>query len=360
MNKKIPAFNFSVLFIYPIISLFSGIGVYDVVRYSGVDSYISIFFSFIFVMFFIVVFLTIYNFKEDFNLKRKISYLFGNFLGGIINLILTLLFTIIGASLLFNVSNFFINYFLPNTPIIIFMLLLFIVVIYNVYHGISNVCRVGIIFMYIIFIFTFIGILGLINYIDLNNFKPFLEYGLIKPFNGGLILTFINIIPIFSLLMVKKSDISDHNKLKRYIFLFISIGILIEFITLFLTIGALGINLTNFFQYPDYVVLKKISFFSFIERIENIFYIKWLFSSVMFLSLIVNYISKSYSCNSKLIFPSFIFIIFILFSLIFLKNTTYFYYFILKVLPFTNLFIFIIFFVIFLNIIIRKFLIKEK
>ena len=60
-----------------------------------------------------------------------------------------------------------------------------------------------------------------------------------------------------------------------------------------LTIGCLGINLIKIFPHPEYMVLEKISFLGFIDRIENVIYVKWLLNDFICFEVIVYYISNS-------------------------------------------------------------------
>ena len=43
------------------------------------------------------------------------------------------------------------------------------------------------------------------------------------------------------------------------------------------TIGTLGIDLSRLYQYPEYIVLRRINFLNFLTRIENMLFIQWTF-----------------------------------------------------------------------------------
>jgi len=86
MNKsKFSAFQFACLFVFPILSLFSGIGTYNVIRISRVDSYMSPIFAGIIGTIVIMLFMYIFNYMPDKNLPAKNKVLFGKVLGTIIN-----------------------------------------------------------------------------------------------------------------------------------------------------------------------------------------------------------------------------------------------------------------------------------
>lgn len=355
-NIKFTSFQFATLICFPILALFSGIGTYNVIRIARVDSYISPIISSIFGIIVLMMFLYIFNYLPDKNLPEKNKVLFGEVLGTFINYIICILFLIIGIVLIYNVSNFAVSQFLSETPLIVFMILLGIVLLYNVSLGIENISRVGIIFLGIIFILTFISTFGILPTVELSNIKPMLEYGIEKPLIGGLFLFIVNIVPIFSLLIVEKNTLIDTNKTSKYLTIFYFIALLFIFLAIFFTISSLGIHLSLEYQYAEYTVLKKISLLNFIDRIENFIYIKWILSSIMFLSIIIYYISKTVHKNSKIIVPSGVIGIIIYISLYLFKNNTKFYNFTSNILPYMCLMLFIIFIIIWINIFIRKLL----
>ena len=121
---------------------------------------------------------------------------------------------------------------------------------------------------------------------------------------GGVALTLTNIVPIFMLLIVPKDKVEHNQKTKKHLIIFYTLGFIFMFLAILLTIGSLGIYLSDIYQYPEYTVLKKISLFEFIDRIENFIYIKWILSSFICLSLVIYYINHSIKKNSKKLFPT--------------------------------------------------------
>ena len=356
-NKtRFTSFQFAIMIMFPILSLFSGIGTYNIINIAKIDSWMSPLFGGILGIIVLLMFIYIFNYLPDKNIVDKNKVLFGNVLGTIINYIVCGLFIMIGVVLIYNVSNFAVSQFLAETPLLVFMILLGIVLIYNVYSGIENISRVGIIFFVIIIILTIISTFGVLPTIELSNIKPMLEYGIEKPILGGLFLFVSNIVPIFSLLIVEKDMLIDKKKSNKYLSVFYILGIIFIFMSIFLTISSLGIHLSLEYQYPEYTVLKKISLLNFIDRIENFIYIKWILSSLMFLSIIIYYVSKSISNKSKKLVPTLVLGIIIFISLYLFKNNTIFYNFTSTIFPYICLMLLIVFIVISINIFIRKIL----
>lgn len=352
-NNKLTITQYSCLIFFPILALFSGIGTHNTIKIAGIDSYLSVIYSFLIGIIPLTIFLLIFNYKKELNIKEKIKYLFGNILGNIICFIINVLVLCIGFVLLYNISNFAISQFLAETPLLVFMITIGIVLVYNVSLGIENISRVAIIFLGIIFILTIISTTGILPNFETSNLKPFLENGYMPPLKGAITLTLTNVIPIFILLIVPKEKVENNKKLDKYIVLFYTLAFIFAFLAILLTIGSIGIYLCDIYQYPEYTVLKKISLFEFLDRIENFIYIKWILSSVTYLSLIIYYLNISIKKDSHKIMPILIISAMIFLALNIFENNTIFYNFILNIYPYICLLLFIIFFIIALNIIIR-------
>ena len=297
-KKKIPSWQFSSLICFPILSLYSGIGIYNITKIAKVDSYLSIIIAYLLGFILLFLFQFIFHYRKDLNILEKNKYLFGKTLGTIINIIINCLLFFIGMTLLYNISNFTISQFLDRTPILIFMILIGVIIIYNISKGIENITRVSTIFLVIMLFLILFGNLGIIPHFKIDNLKPFLEYGLNPIISAGTKLSIINIVPIFIFLIIKKDKLEKDKKINHKIITFYTIAFLLIFIIHILTMGTLGIYLTEIYQYPEYTVLQKISILNFIERIENFIYIKWILNTVICLSFIIYHISKLFQTKN--------------------------------------------------------------
>lgn len=354
IKNKLTNIEFSCLIFFPILSLFSGIGTNNTIKIAGVDSYLSVFLAYLLGFIPLLLFLLIFNYKKELNIKEKIEYLFGKILGTIINYSIYILIILIGTILLYSISNFAISQFLSETPILVFMILLGLILIYSVSLGIENISKVAIISLAIICFLTIISTAGIIPHFEVSNIKPFLEKGITTPLKGSIILILTNIVPIFILLIVPKNKIENNNKTNKYLIIFYTLAFFFIFLAILLTMGSLGIYLCDIYQYPEYTVLKKISLFNFIDRIENFIYIKWILSSVICLSLIIHYLSEGIKKQSKKIIPTLITLTMIYLVTRIFKNNTIFYSFALNIYPYISLLLLSIFLIIGSNIIIRK------
>ena len=345
-NWKINSLQFGTLVSFTILSTLIGIGFNNVTRISKVDSYISIILAYI--IGFIPILLFIYLFNQEKNINELITDTFGKILGTIINYLMLIPIGIIGICSVYSISNFMVSQFLSDTPIIILYVIPSIVILYGIVKGIEALSRTSLILYIITIVLVLIIIIGLAPQLEFDNFKPMLENGITKPLKGSLIFTLSDIIPVFIVLSISKKNIVNKEKTTKSIIIFYTLALLIMFFNIAMTIGTLGIHLTDMYQYPEYLVLKQISFFNFLDRIENFVTIQWVFRTFILVSLIVYYIKNTIKkdSNSKIL-PA------LILATIF-KNNTVFTNFVAKIYPYSNLFLFVLIIIISIAVFIKN------
>jgi len=352
-NWKINSLQFGTLVSFTILSSLIGIGFNNVTRMAKADAYISIIISYI--IGFIPILLFIYLFNQEKTINELIIDTFGKILGTIINYLLLIPIAIIGICSVYSISNFMVSQFLSNTPIIIIYVVPSIVILYGIIKGIEALSRTSLILYVITIILVLIAILGLAPQLEFDNFKPMLENGLTLPIKGSLIFTVSDIIPVFIMLTISKKNIANKEKTTKSIIIFYTLSILMMFFNIFMTIGTLGIHLTTMYQYPEYMVLKQISFFNFLDRIENFVTIQWIFRTFMLVSMVVFYIKNTIKKNNNsLVLPALILAIIIALDLIIFKNNTMFTNFVYKIYPYSNLVFFIMILIISIVVFIKN------
>lgn len=350
----------SMLIILMVVPLIGG-GVFSLFKSAGVDSYLSIIIGGFIGVLFLFIFLFILNYEKDKPICDKINMLFGKKLGFIINLLICLLFFTISLFSMYNLINFIVSQFLAETPMLIVGLLFAMVIIYINVKGIEVMSRVFLIILVInLFLYT-IAVFGLIPHFDIYNLKPFLEYGIKRPLVGSLYATTLNVAPIFLLLIIPKNNIINNNKLNKWLIVAYIFSIMIIFLALFLTLGTLGIHLASIYQYPEYIVLKRISIFNFLDRIENVIIVQWIFGLYALLSITVYYISNTIKYNNKSkLLPTIITLTILFTSLYIFGNNTKFNVFTYRYLPILRGSVLGIFFLISIIILIRKIIKKNN
>lgn len=353
MKKNyLSSWQFAFLVMFPIFSFYDGFGIYLLNWYASNWSFLAIIITYFLGSISFILFFYIFNFLPDKNIYEKNIIIFGNGVGKIINIILTILIFIIGSVLLYDVSYFVILEFLNKTPIYFFMIVFGGVIFFNVSHGIVNIARVSVIFLIVILFLSFTGILGLLPIFDIHNFQVN-DFSHIHFIRGGISFFIMDYIPIFLLLVINKSQVQINNRFHKRIFICFSLAISIIILENILMIGCMGIRLIHLYQYSGYMVLQKISLFRFLNRIEDIIYMKWILSSFISISLIVYHISRIVPNKRNSYHSIFIMLLLILFSLVFLNNS-YFYKYYLRIIPIVGGILLFVYIFIGISIIIKK------
>ncbi len=303
MKEKINALQFSSSFLLCILSSTIGLSLYTTIKIASIDTYISVAIGSVLGIIPLLLFLYIFNYESDLPIYKKTVHIFGKVVGNIINVIIVLLYFVVGMTVLFNLSNFIVSQYLAETPLTLIISVFGLIIFYAINKGFETLTRVSSIFVVIVLFFFLFSFAYLFQEFNVDNLKPILEFGLKKPLLGGFVNTLIFLGPIYTLLIFPKNNIVDKEKINKYISISYLIGIVVIFLISFLSIGILGKYLIDLYQYPGYISLKRISLFGFIDRIENFLSIHWILSSFINLSMIFYYIKGNIKKekNSKIL-----------------------------------------------------------
>ena len=271
--KKISNFNLISLMIIILFTTIYGEGIYVIIRGSGTDSYISILLNIIISLPFLYVFNFLFNYEPSLNIFEKNKRLFKFHF--IPNLIIILYALLIASVQMFNLTNFLVSQFLAETNPIIIGSTFTILIIYLCTKDLSTLLKTATIFLFINFTLFIISVLGLIPEFNYDNLFPILENGLKGPIISAVKLFSINICPLFFVLLIPKDKVINYKNRSTYFSYFIYL--LLSLTMAIFTIGTLGIDLSRLYQYPEYIVLRRINFLNFLTRIENILFIQWIF-----------------------------------------------------------------------------------
>ncbi len=354
MKEKINNIEFSSTLFLILFSCTLGIAPYITIKIAGIDSYIGSIIGSIIGLIPLFIFIYIFNYEIDKPIYQKTKIIFGNTLGTIINIFLTILYFILAITILFNTSNFIISQYLTDTPIKLVIIILSLTAYHTSNKGITTISKISLIYTLIIIILFIMATIGLIPEIELDNLKPVLEYGIKNPIIAGMTYSLVLTIPISSLLIIPKKGIENYYKTTKYIIItYLVTTIMIIFMSL-VACACLGRYLISMYQYPVYITLKKISIFGFIDRIENFLSIEWILSTFVAFTLpIINIQSNINKKNNKII-NLIIIIIIIIATMILFKNNTSFNHYLDSIYPYILLIILIIYIIIFITIIIKK------
>lgn len=303
MKEKINSLQFTNTYILCLVSSSIGLSLYTTIQIAGLDSYIGTLCGIFLGLIPLFLFLYIFNYEKDLPLYEKTVYIFGKIIGNIINIIITLLYLVIAITVLFNLSNFIVSQYLSDTPLLLVMATLIFVVYHIINKGIETITRVSSIFVVIVLALFLFSFIYLFQEFQLDNLKPFLEFGLKNPIFGGFINMLIALAPMYTMLIIPKNNLVDKEKVTKFIWIGYFLSGLIVFLVSFLSNGTLGKYLIELYQYPGYLSLKKISLFNFIDRIENFISLHWILSSFINLAMITYFIKTNIKRkeNSKIL-----------------------------------------------------------
>lgn len=293
MKEKISSSELSSTLLLCIVSSSIGLNIFTTIRLAGINSYISVLIGTILGIIPLFIFIYLFNYQSNLPIYKKTTHIFGKTLGTIINYIIILLYLLIGATILFNLSNFIVSQYLSRTPLLLIFYIITILVYYTVNKGIETISRVSTIFSVITVLSFLFSFLYLRKDANINNLLPILEQGIKKPLIGAYMSTVITLSPIYTLLIIPKNNIVDNKKTSKYIIISYLIGTTIIFLVAFLSNAILGKYLIEQYQYPGYISLKRISLFGFIDRIENFLSLHWILSNFITLTIITYYISNT-------------------------------------------------------------------
>ncbi len=355
MKNKINCLQYSTMVVLIMVSAFMGIGVYCLVQAAGIDAYITIPLGMIVGIPVLLLFLYIANYEPDLALPKKLEKLYGKRLGKVVTLICAIFIFIFANNYMFNLINFIVSQFLPETPLLVVGIVFAVLTIYTNTKGIETISRVSLLLLTINLILFAIGFIGLIPSIDTSNLKPFLEFGIGRPLQATFYFVTLMIMPIFALLIVPKNQVVNPEKYNKSIVISYLVSLFIIFGFCIITLGILGIHLASIYQYPEYIILKHVNLFGFLDRIENIITAQWIFGLFFCVAFAVYYIGNSIKLehNSKML-PTSIVTLMLLASVYLIPNNTFFNVYIYYVAPILRVASLVVFIIIAISIFIKK------
>lgn len=181
------------------------------------------------------------------------------------------------SQVLFIFQTFASSFFLINSPIHFISLPVPFIIYRLCKNGFPTIAKVAEVLMPISLILFAFSFLGLLQYWKPEYFTPILTVKPLTLLQGILYFAAYSSSSFFLLLNIPM----EKNKLAGK-FMFSTVTVILMCIYI---IGVLGPNLIEIYRYPEYMVLKKIKIFNFIEKVENIISIAWLFDLFMALGI---------------------------------------------------------------------------
>ncbi len=173
---------------------------------------------------------------------------------------------------------------LIKTPEILLLIPIVIFGTYGAFKGLTVINRVAESLIPIalgLAAFAFLGVVGLF---DTTNFLPILTTTPSNFFKTAItfagISTFPNILTI------------HYQEKPKYMLTTYSLTCLLIIATIIYVNGILGEEIVHIYRFPEYMVLKQLKLFQFIEKVENILSIAWIFNIFILLMTSIHSIKE--------------------------------------------------------------------
>jgi len=255
-------------------AIFLGVGYSLMFSKVGKDAWISVILGTIIGT--IIVFLISYilKYKKDKSLKELFKEM--KFLGFIIKIIYFAFIFFLLYECILIMQTMTTSFFLVNSPPLFIGLTGAFLVIMTIKENDTTLFKVAESLITIAVITVFITMLVLIPYGEIEAFLPVFTANTKDIFIGAIYYAAISTTPLLLSL-----DFKDDGKGLIKMYLFTS---LILFIICTVIILVLGPELISIYRFPEYMVLKRIKFMNFVEKIENIISIIWILDAYMILA----------------------------------------------------------------------------
>jgi spore germination protein KB len=175
------------------------------------------------------------------------------------------------------IGDFFTTQVMVETPSQVIMILFLLTGIIGVRLGLEVICRTAVIFLPWILLLLFLLFIFLIPLIKLENLQPIFGDGIKPIIYGSYSQLGLPYLQLHILLMVTPF-VTEKAEVKKAFYLGTVIGGIILSIFVLFCILVLGADFTSRQAYPTYVLGKKISIGNFLERVEVIVAIIWIFT----------------------------------------------------------------------------------
>lgn len=202
-----------------------------------------------------------------------------------INTLVAAIFFILGLTILLNMISTMYLTEMPKLFAGIPLILLIIYVISKKEITMFRISNILIIINITLFVAMLLSLVSSINFINFSYTNTPIRSVLLAACEYAIFST----VPTF---ITRHKKVSDESLIKTYIISSLTMGLLF-----FLTLGMLGPGLINIYRYPEYIILKEVSFFDTLANLENFISFIWIFDVIIFLISCANTIKKSINNN---------------------------------------------------------------
>lgn len=265
----------------------------------------------------------------DKNIFEIIESAFGKAIGKIFVFLIIVFATSFVLFYLWGLTNLISSQYLYNTPQIFIYIIFMIPLIYILSKGIKVALQsILIIFMITLFLFiiTFVSLVPQVNF---TNLLPIMKDGIGPVLSGTLGFIAYSVTPTLFIGSIPVHYYEDKENYKKYMIIAYIFSCITVFAIPFLIITIFGIDLVQLYQYPEFQILRRVSFGGFIERVESTLSIQWIFDLFILITIGIYFIKQGFyhlfyikNKNIKMVLNGVFLIISIIISINFFRNST--------------------------------------
>ncbi len=254
-------------------ALFLGIGFSLIIGIARQDSILAFLIGTLIGLIFIFLINKIEKYKGEKTLNELLKEMKG------LGIFLRILFLLYGLFLLCEgltfIQLFASSFFLIHTPIWFISLPLVLLLIRISKNGKTTTFRVATCLFPISFFLTLISLTTLLGYAKMENILPFFVTSTADFLKSIFYYVSLSVSPSLLMLLTEKS-----NQTASYL-----LGSATLILKMFLIIAIIGPILASIYRFPEYIILKEIKILNFIEKIENVVALSWIFDEFIYLSM---------------------------------------------------------------------------
>lgn len=254
-------------------ALFLGIGFSVIIGLSKQDSILAFLVGTCIGIFLIFLINKIQKFKGDKTISEVLKEMKG------LGIFLHIVFLLFGLVLLMEgitfIQLFASSFFLIRTPMWFISLPLLILLLRISKNGITTTFRISASLFPISVLLTLLSLGALCGYAEISNISPLFVTEATSFLKSVFYYVSLSVSPSILMLVTNKSN-------STFSYLFGSFTLVAK---MFLILAVVGPMLANIYRFPEYIILKEIKLLDFIEKIENIVALSWIFDVFIYLSM---------------------------------------------------------------------------
>ncbi len=254
---------------------FFGIGYSRLFNLSKSDTWISIIIGMFFGMIIVWLIKRIMDAKKGLSLENYLKD--KKIINMVIKILLLCLCSYIFLEEIIVLTSFLTSFFLLNTPSIMISIPIVIVVFYVLRKGLQPFLKTNEILFYISIFITIITFLTLSIYPHMDYLKPILITKYTNIIKSAFLYATYSTIPLLLIINLQNDG-------KDLIKIYLASTLRILLLTMFI-LTIFGPQLTTIYRFPEYIVLKRIKLLSFVEKIESLLSIIYIFDNYILMTM---------------------------------------------------------------------------